>query len=87
MVSTERVVGSIADTVPDGWFTMSEVAAYCDRNVSTIKRWRTLGYLLPDGAMTAGKLTINLYSEQQREKALELAQSLHAGRPPKDREE
>lgn len=69
---------------PDTYFA-SEIATAIGRSDSTVKRWRKQGVLLPTFRATVSDVHVWLYSEADLKKAKELASTLHAGRPPKEK--
>jgi hypothetical protein len=60
----------IADCVPDGYRTVSQVADDVGRSVDTLKRWRRSGTFVPEYFMRVGpdrKMKVWLYSENDVE--------------------
>lgn len=65
---------TIAGSIPRGRYTTAQVAEYCGRSVTTIRRWRKSGVLPPSGGtLEAGELGIHLYTDGDLQMAKRLA--------------
>lgn len=66
------------------FFTTQEVAAIVRRSKETIERWRWEGILVPTHSTQIGKISVWLYTEEEVDKARQLARTPTGKRKPRE---